>query len=150
MKLFFCITSIFMIAGCSSNAYPTLYAGKYYMMGDSDCKYVYRQVSNTRIICMDGNKNNTGYRDAMTYDDILMYKSQVDLYNAQMTSLSNTLNQVGQSLDSSSQPTYQYIPVEQPSFSYGSSKTTYRRVGNTILGSDGSKCQIVGSSVICD
>lgn len=78
-------------------------------------------------MCMDEDQNDTGYRDAMTYDDMRMYQAQVEMYNAQMASLGQTLESVGQSVGGSTQPTYQYVPMEQPSLSYGSGNTTYRR-----------------------
>ncbi len=149
MKHILLFAGLLMLGGCSSSAYPNLYGGNYYMMGDSNCQYV-RPLSETRVMCMDEDQNDTGYRDAMTYDDMRMYQAQVEMYNAQMASLGQTLESVGQSVGGSTQPTYQYVPMEQPSLSYGSGNTTYRRVGNTIIGSDGTKCQIVGSNMICN
>lgn len=149
MRLFIFFAGLLVMSGCSSNAYPQFYAGKYYMMGDESCQFV-RPLSETRVMCMDEDKNEMGYRDALTYEQLSMYQAQVELSRVQMESLSQTLNDVNQSLQRSNQSTYQFTPIEQPSFSYGTSGTTYRRVGNTVIGSDGSKCQIVGSNWICN
>lgn len=75
---------------------------------------------------------------------------QQQQYAAQMAELGRTLDSVNQSISNSMQPTYQFMPMVQPSLSYGSGNTTYRRVGNTVLGSDGSKCQLIGQNAICN
>ncbi|MND11944.1 hypothetical protein D3C87_347280 [compost metagenome] len=162
MRTLLFIASSILITGCSSSAYPGLYAGKYYMMGDDDCQFI-RPLSDTRVMCMDDDHNDMGYRDAMTRDQLMMYQAQVQMYQAQMASLNQSLNEVNQSLYNN-QPSYQFTPVEQPTFSngwdgtsyrqvgstmLGSDGKSYRRVGNTILGSDGTNCQIVGSNILC-
>lgn len=74
---------------------------------------------------------------------------QQQQYEYQMASLAQSLDGVAKSTNNSVPPTYQFVPIVQPSLSYGSSPTTYRKVGSTVLGSDGTACQIAGSTVIC-
>lgn len=76
-------------------------------------------------------------------------RQQQQQYEYQMASLAQSLNGVAQSISNSVPPTYQFVPIVQPSLSYGSSPTTYRKVGSTVLGSDGTACQVAGSTVIC-
>lgn len=163
MKALVLVAILFLIAGCSSSIYPSYYAGKYYMIGgDEGCSYV-QQITDTSIMCLDEERNQTGYRDALTGDQLNDYLAQQQAYQAQMASLSQSIEQANQSLNSY-QPVYPTIQVQQPTFSNGWSGTSYRqvgstvlgtdgsnyrRVGNTVIGSDGSTCQIVGANILC-
>ncbi len=65
---------IILMQGCAS-ASPYRYNGKYYMVGDSSCDRFSRRTSNT-INCFDSDGNPTGYREAMTDQDIQMYNAR--------------------------------------------------------------------------
>ncbi len=75
---------------------------------------------------------------------------------AEWQQLSQQLQQTSASFESSSQQRLQQsqqysAPQVQPISPYGSSgSTTYRQIGNTVIGSDGSRCQIVGQTTICN
>ncbi len=83
MKNFIIVSLIIFLGGCAS-AMPNLVNGKYYMGGDSSCSR-YRTLSESRIMCMDKDGNETGYRDAMTDQQLQMYQ-----HNQQMNKTTNT------------------------------------------------------------
>lgn len=65
---------VFSINGCGgSTAMPNSINGRYYMAGDPSCAR-YRVLSNTRIMCKDSNGRDTGWRNAMTNQEISMYQ----------------------------------------------------------------------------
>lgn len=66
-KVFIAAGVLLLISGCATTAVPNYYNGNYYMTGDSNCRQG-RPLSETRIMCMDKNGAETGYRDAMTPD----------------------------------------------------------------------------------
>lgn len=123
------------------------------MAGDSNCVQM-RQLSSTRIMCIDKNGQSTGYREAMTSEQMQMYRMQMLNEQAQMEQLNRQIQQTGQSFQNSGQQILQQsqsytAPQVQQVPSYGSGTTTYRRVGNTIIDSNGNACQVVGQTVIC-
>lgn len=63
---------VLLISGCATTAMPNYFNGNYYMGGDSNCTQV-RALSPTRVMCIDKNGTETGYRDAMTPDQMQMY-----------------------------------------------------------------------------
>lgn len=143
-----------MIAGCASTAAPNFFNGNYYMAGDSSCVRV-RQLSSTRVMCMDKKGNDTGYRDAMTYEQMQAYQLHVLNQQVQMQQITQKLQQTGQTFHNAGhqilQQSQQYTaPQVQPIAPQGAySGTSYRRVGDTVVGSDGSRCLIVGQSILC-
>ncbi|MEQ1950916.1 hypothetical protein [Mesorhizobium sp. CN2-181] len=64
------------LAGCTSTpqAYPNFMNGRYYMVGDTDCRYS-ANVTPTRILCYDEQRQAKGYRDALTDQQLMMYQS---------------------------------------------------------------------------
>jgi hypothetical protein len=72
MKKFIIVWLTIFLCGCAS-AMPNLVNGKYYMGGDSSCSR-YRALSESRIMCIDKDGNETGYRDAMTDQQLQMYQ----------------------------------------------------------------------------
>lgn len=91
-KLFCILLTIFCI-GCTAK--PNLINGKYYMAGDSDCRR-YRTVSDSdsRIMCMNSDGGETGYRDAMTDQELYMYQSNQAQIQAENNNLAiqNAIN----------------------------------------------------------
>lgn len=77
MKIFTFICLAILLGGCVS-ATPNLINGKYYMSGDKDCR-TYRQVSENQVMCGDKNGKQTGYRNAMTDQELQMH-----MHNQQM------------------------------------------------------------------
>ena len=145
---------VFMLAGCASYASPAFVNGGYYMGGDDSCVR-WRALSSTRIMCQDKKGNDTGYRDAMTPDQMQMYQAQMLYQQAQMQQLSEQIQQTGQTfqnagqqiLQQSQQYTAPQVQPISPQSGYGG--TTYRSAGNTWIGSDGSSCQVIGQSILC-
>lgn len=62
---------ILSLSGCS--AQPNLVNGKYYMGGDSNCRR-YRVISDDRIMCMNSDGQDVGYRNAMTNQELQMWQ----------------------------------------------------------------------------
>lgn len=154
MRKIITAAGMLLISGCASNPAPNYFNGNYYMAGDSNCTQM-RPLSSTRVMCIDTNGQNTGYRDAMTYEQMQMYQVQVLNQRAQMEQLSQQLQQTGQTFQNIGQQALQQsqswsAPQVQPVPTYGRGTTTYRRVGNTIIDSNGRACQIVGQTVICN
>lgn len=145
-----CLVVCFL-SGCAKTAAPNYFNGHYYMAGDDSCRHI-RQIDYARVMCMDEDYVETGYRDAMTQGDMQMYQMQQMNQQMQMAQLNQQLQQTGQSFQSSGQQILQQsqsysAPQVQ---SYGSSGTTiYNRVGNNVIGSDGTSCTYVGQSLIC-
>ena len=75
-KLSLCLLNLFCI-GCAS-AVPNLIDGKYYMAGDSGCTQG-RKISDNRIMCVNSDGEDTGWRDAMTDQELQMYQHKQNL-----------------------------------------------------------------------
>jgi len=153
MKHVLIALSALVISGCASTAMPNFYNGNYYMAGDPSCVRI-RPLSNTRIMCVDKSGADTGYRDAMTYQQMQMYQIQMAQQQVQMQQLNQSIQQVGQTFQNAGNQIQQQSqswtpPQVQPISPLGSGITTYRQVGNTWLGSDGASCQVVGQSILC-
>ena len=73
---------VLTVSGCAGGsgtvAAPNLLNGKYFMAGDNTCTGI-KQISDGRVMCYNGAKEPTGYRDAMTDQQIQMYQ-----YNQQL------------------------------------------------------------------
>ncbi|WP_413479704.1 hypothetical protein [Vibrio hibernica] len=83
MKIISLMSVIVMLTGCAS-AMPNFYNGKYYMAGDSSCQRV-RQYTEDKIMCIDGDGKETGWRQAMTDQQLQMWQ-----HNQQQNSTTNT------------------------------------------------------------
>ncbi|WP_415834814.1 hypothetical protein [Kerstersia similis] len=153
MKNFIMLAGCFLVVGCATGPTPNYFNGNYYMAGDESCVRL-RPLSNARVMCIDKAGRETGYRDAMTYEQMQMYRMHMLNQQAQMDQLSRQLQQTGQSFQNAGQQILQQsqswsVPQVQPIPSYGGGVTTYRRVGNTIIDSNGQSCQVVGQNIIC-
>lgn len=140
-----------LLSGCAKTAAPNYFNGNYYMAGDETCTH-FRQIDYGRIMCMNDDFVETGFRDAMSSGDMQIYQNMQANQQVQMAQLNQQLQQTGQSFQNSGQQILQQsqsysAPQVQ---SYGSSGTTiYNRVGNNIVGSDGTSCTYVGQNLIC-
>ena len=66
------IVLTFSLTGCVSSAQPNSVNGKYYMMGDSSCSR-YKVISPNKVMCYDTNGRATGWRKAMTNQELQIY-----------------------------------------------------------------------------
>lgn len=141
-----------MLVGCARQAMPNYYQGAYYMAGDDNCRSM-RLVEPGTIMCMDADGNNTGYRQAMTQGDMQVYQMQQMNQQMQMAQLNQQLQQTGQSFQNAGQQMLQqsqsYSAPQPQTYSFGSGTTSYSQVGSSLVGSNGSSCQYVGSTIIC-
>ncbi len=83
MKIILVIILATLLAGCAGSARPNFYRGHYYMSGDSNCRYS-SERTDTSINCFNSDKEPTGYRDAMTDQELQMYQ-----HNQQMEQQQN-------------------------------------------------------------
>ncbi|HAU5801587.1 TPA: hypothetical protein JD404_16420 [Citrobacter freundii] len=122
------------------------------MGGDESCTN-YRTIDYARIMCLNDDGVETGYRDAMTPEQIQMYQSMQINQQIQMAQLNQQLQQTGQTFQNSGQQILQqsqsYQAPQVQSYSYGNNVNSYQKVGNTVIGSDGSSCQLAGQTMIC-
>lgn len=67
------------LAGCAGGSGPTaapnFMNGYYYLAGDSTCTQI-RQIAVGRVMCVNPQGQDTGYRDAMTDQQIQMWQYQ--------------------------------------------------------------------------
>ncbi|AIX73421.1 hypothetical protein C3374_19990 [Pantoea sp. PSNIH4] len=161
MKSIFTVCSIsLLLTGCAQEAAPNYFAGDYYMAGDNACKFM--KLINTRtIMCQDANGNNTGQRRALTEYEMQMYQDRQRQHQMEMAQLNNQLQQLGNSFQQMGnsfqqqgnqiyQQSQSYTAPQVSSYStQQSGYTNYTRVGNSLIGSDGTSCQYIGSTVIC-
>ncbi|MCP3017577.1 hypothetical protein [Cupriavidus basilensis] len=85
------------VAGCASSAAPNFVNGRYYMAGDSACER-YRVLSPSRIMCFNSDGQATGYRDAMTDQQLQMYQFNQQMTVQQMQQLNAQLQQQNQQM----------------------------------------------------
>lgn len=142
-----------VLTGCASVASPSLLDNNYYMMGDSSCVRA-RFISDTRIMCIQNDGTETGYRDAMTPQELQMYQVRMIQQQQSMQELTQSMQQLGQTFQNAGnqirQQSQSWTPPQvQPISPHGSGITTYRQFGNTWMGSNGSSCQVVGQSILC-
>jgi hypothetical protein len=78
------------LAGCATGPAPNYIAGHYYMAGDSNCKSA-RLIGDTQIMCQDANGRDTGYRNAMSSSDVLIWNQQQQMQAQQMQAMSAQL-----------------------------------------------------------
>lgn len=136
-----------MLTGCATAPSPREFNGSYYMMGDSNCVLAY-PLSPTRIMCGDKHKNQTGYREALSLEQLQMYQLQQAAARQERAELNESLRQTSQMLQQASQPLPSYSsPQVQGIPTQGT--TTYNQVGDTLIGTNGTSCQTVGQTTIC-
>ena len=76
------------------------------MAGDANCKQM-RSVSPTQIMCTDKKGNGTGYRDALSIQQLQMYQMQRQYEQAQMQSFTDELQRTSESIQNASRQTLQ-------------------------------------------
>jgi hypothetical protein len=81
-----------LIAGCAGSAMPNFYKGHYYMAGGPGCTQ-WRELSGTRMMCIDSDGNDNGYIVPMT-------DQQLEMYRHKQTMQSNSYNNNNNNYDS--------------------------------------------------
>ncbi|TYL48562.1 hypothetical protein [Marinomonas sp. IMCC 4694] len=89
MKKISLICLLFVLVGCSAS--PQFLRGHYYMTGDSNCRYS-RERTDTSINCYNSDDELTGYRNAMTDQQLQMYQfnKQQEEQKRQQNKVKNT------------------------------------------------------------
>lgn len=99
-KIIIILSCFFILNACASSPSPqrSQYDGNYYITGGTDCER-WRQISNGTIMCYksDG-ETATGYRSAMTQQDMQMYMYQKQQEQIAMQNLQNTMNNLSNSM----------------------------------------------------
>lgn len=67
------LTCLLTITGCATQAAPNFIGGRYYWAGDAACTK-YERISSSRINCGDHTGKITGFRDAMSDQELYMYQ----------------------------------------------------------------------------
>ena len=73
MKKISLVCLLLALVGCSAS--PQFIRGNYYMTGDSNCK-LYREITATSINCYTSDDKLVGYRNAMTDQELQMYRHE--------------------------------------------------------------------------
>ena len=73
LKMFLTVVVVSMLSSCSHSASPQFIRGNYYMTGDSSCRFS-RPRTDTSINCYNSDDEPTGYRNAMTDQELSMYQ----------------------------------------------------------------------------
>ena len=92
MKLLVILSALTLttfLNGCATHAYPYAINGKYYMVGDSGCAR-YKVLSDTRIMCANSDDKDMGYRNAMSDQELDMYRHNQNMAQQQSQSLSRS------------------------------------------------------------
>jgi hypothetical protein len=95
-----------VMSGCASDPAPNYFNGRYYMAGDPNCAHM-SVLSSSRITCYSKDGQATGYRDAMTPDEVQMYQYNLVQQNLQMQQMNQSLQQQNLQIYQQSQ---QYTP----------------------------------------
>lgn len=102
-----------LLGGCATSASPRYVNGNYYMVGDASCVRG-RMLSETRIMCADKHGNDTGYRDAMSPQQMQMYQMQVAQQQVQLQQLNQQLQQMGNQFNQAGQQSLQQMQQYTP------------------------------------
>jgi hypothetical protein len=169
MKILPAVCGAMLVSGCASSPAPNFFNGGYYMVGDASCQRM-QAVSSTEVMCYDKKGQQTGYRTAMTSQDMQFYQTAMNRQQAEYQQIMQSLKQTDQTFQNMGQQFAKQgqqfsVPPVQPTSPYGysggvtytqagnsligSNGVTYRQVGSSIMGSDGTRCQIVGPNIIC-
>lgn len=122
------------LAGCATTApAPNFLNGQYYMAGDASCVRM-RNISPTRIMCANAQNQDTGYRDAMTPQQIQMYQFQVMQQQAQMQQMQQSIDYNNAVMAANTQATLNRAstyspPAVQPLQTYGGNQIRCIGVG---------------------
>lgn len=102
---FFILIATLTVSACSSTPTAKMIPidGKFYMIGDSNCIY-YKKRDNQSILCANGSQQTTGYRNALTDQEIQygMHRERIQQAESAEASRSfqNSLNGLNQTVNS--------------------------------------------------
>lgn len=97
------------LTACASNAELTAINGGYYLAGDSSCVR-YRMLSPMRIMCINTDGQESGYRDAMSPQQLQVYLYNRQVQAQEMQQLTQSVQQLGNSFQPYPQyQQYQYV-----------------------------------------
>lgn len=142
-----------LLTGCVSSPGPRFFNDDYYMLGGPAC-VSWQATYAGRVSCYDKYDNPTGTRFPLSDRQLLVNQAQEANRRAQNAQLNAQLQQIGQTFQQAGQqalqqsqsyraPSVQGIPTTVGA-------TTYQVVGDTVVGSDGSVCHVVGETVVCN
>jgi len=100
--ILFTVIILLSFSGCTKMAMPNFYNGHYFMAGDNNCRRV-RMISDTRIMCYTSEGKETGYRDAMTDQQLSMYRYNQQMRQQQSQQLSQSLQNLNNQLNYNNQ-----------------------------------------------
>ncbi|MDD7970777.1 hypothetical protein [Roseinatronobacter alkalisoli] len=117
------ILAAMALAGCAGGmaAAPNFLNGNYYMAGDETCVQI-QQIAPDRVMCHDKTGQATGYRQAMSMQQMQMYIHHQQVQQAQMQQFTMELQQTAQAWQNAGQmgqplPRYSapsVAPVQMP------------------------------------
>lgn len=81
-----------LLSGCANQAMPNFINGRYYMLGDSSCTR-YRTLSDDAVMCLNNKGEETGYRTAMTDQQLMMYQANQQMQAQQMQNINSQIQQ---------------------------------------------------------
>lgn len=96
------LLTVGIISGCGNEAAPNFYNGGYYMAGDKTCTRI-NAIGPDRVMCYDKAGNPTGYRVAMTTQQLQMYAYNRQRQSAEMDAFLSSSQAASQSMLNSSQ-----------------------------------------------
>lgn len=134
MRILIFIAACLALAGCTTTApAPNFMNGHYYMSGDVNCVGG-RNVTPTRIACVNAQGKITGYRDAMTPQQIQMYQFQAMQQQAQMQQMQQSIDYNNAVMAANTQATLNRAstyspPIVQPIQTHGGNQIRCIGVG---------------------
>lgn len=96
MKKLTCVAAL-LVSACASGPAPNFVNGRYFYAGDQNCKRM-SDLGDGRIMCYDKKGNQTGWRSAMTGQDMQMYQMRQAQQAQEMADLSRQIDETGQSI----------------------------------------------------
>lgn len=101
------------LAGCTTAAAPNFINGHYYMSGDTNCVRA-GNIAPTRIACLNAEGKPTGYRDAMTPQQIQMYQFQATQQQMQSQQMQQSIDYNNAMMAANTQATLSRASIYSP------------------------------------
>jgi hypothetical protein len=97
LRVFLAGVAVLVLSGCSRSASPQFLRGNYYMTGDSNCR-LSRHRTDDSITCYDSDDNKTGYRNAMTDQQLEMYRYEKQETRQAIKDFGDSMDELGKSM----------------------------------------------------
>lgn len=107
------ILIILVLSGCNTTPAPNFLNGHYYLSGDANCVRA-RNIAPTRIACVNSEGKETGYRDAMTPQQIQMYQFQAMQQQTQSQQMQQSIDYNNAMMAANTQATLNRASVYSP------------------------------------